>query len=122
MDDALSLDLIKRNVGATTKICGKEENVTRRDVRATQNGILQMCHLICAETEKILTHTHSSLENELILLNLQTLQCTRHSFLPDPLCPVCSNLPDDTADAAAISLQPSLKQMMQHIAVVPFMN
>lgn len=81
MDDALSLDLIERDVGATTKICGKR-NVTRRDVRATQNGILQMCHLICAETEKILTHTHSSLENELILLNLQTPQCTRHSFLP----------------------------------------
>ena len=104
------------------KYAVKEENVTRRDVRATQNGILQMCHLICAETEKILTHNHPSLENELILLNLQTLQCTRHSFLPDPICPVCSNLPDDTAEAAAISLQPSLKQVMQHIAVAPFMN
>ncbi|PDY93714.1 TOMM precursor leader peptide-binding protein [Bacillus toyonensis] len=87
----------------------KSEHVTRRDVRATQNGILQMCQLIHAETEKILAHGHSSLENELILLNLQTLQCTRHSFLPDPLCPICSNLPADTADAAQISLQPSLK-------------
>lgn len=65
------------------KYAFKADNVTRRDVRATQNGMLQMCHLICAETEKILTHNHSSLENELILLNLQTLQCTRHSFLPD---------------------------------------
>ncbi|HDR7160796.1 TOMM precursor leader peptide-binding protein [Bacillus cereus] len=91
------------------KYAFKAENGTRRDVRATQNGMLQMCHLICAETEKILTHNHSSLENELILLNLQTLQCTRHSFLPDPLCPVCSSLPDDTADAAEVSLQPSLK-------------
>lgn len=87
----------------------KAENVTRRDVRATQNGMLQMCQLIHAETEKILAHGYSSLENELILLDLQTLQCTRNSFLPDPLCPVCSNLPDDTADAAQISLQPSLK-------------
>lgn len=87
----------------------KADNVTRRDVRATQNGMLQMCQLIHAETEKILAHGYSSLENELILLDLQTLQCTRNSFLPDPLCPVCSNLPDDTADAAQISLQPSLK-------------
>ena len=30
-------------------------------------------------------------------------------FSSRPLCPVCSNLPDDTADAATISLQPSLK-------------
>ena len=30
-------------------------------------------------------------------------------FSSDPLCPVCSNLPDDTADAAEVSLQPSLK-------------
>ncbi len=78
------------------------------------------CAILFAQKQKkILTHNHSSLENELILLNLQTLQCTRHSFLPDPLCPVCSNLPNDTADAAEISLQPSLKSKHRNVSL-PF--
>ncbi|KFM99206.1 bacteriocin biosynthesis protein SagD [Bacillus clarus] len=87
----------------------KSNDVIGRDVCATQTGLLQMCQLIHAETEKIVTKGQSSLESELILLNLQTLQCNRHSFLPDPLCPVCSTLPDDTMAAAQLSLQPSLK-------------
>ena len=44
-------------------------------------------------------------------------------FSSDPLCPVCSNLPDDTADAAEVSLQPSLKVSTEtYHAAVPFMN
>lgn len=35
-------------------------------------------------------------------LQLRDLSLTRHSFLPDPLCPVCGALPEDTAALAAI--------------------
>ncbi|KEK22208.1 TOMM precursor leader peptide-binding protein [Bacillus gaemokensis] len=87
----------------------KTDEVIKRDICATQTGLLQMSQIIHAETEKIVTGGHTSLQEELILLNLQTFQCSRHSFLPDPLCPICSTLPDDTAAAACISLQPSLK-------------
>ncbi|MBY0600185.1 TOMM precursor leader peptide-binding protein [Bacillus bingmayongensis] len=85
------------------------DDVIQRDVCATQTGLLQMCQLIHAETEKILTEGHTSLAEELILLNMQTFQCSRHSFLPDPLCPICSTIPEDTEAAAYLSLQPSFK-------------
>ncbi|OOG93435.1 hypothetical protein BTH41_04277 [Bacillus mycoides] len=87
----------------------KKDDAIQRDVCATQTGLLQMCQLIHAETERILTEGHTSLAEELILLNMQTFQCSRHSFLPDPLCPMCSTLPDDTATDAYISLQSSFK-------------
>lgn len=35
-------------------------------------------------------------------LDLRDLSLTRHTFLPDPLCPVCGALPDDSAARAAI--------------------
>ena len=37
-------------------------------------------------------------EGRLCLINLKTLKSSWHSFLPDPLCPVCSRLPDDSPD------------------------
>ncbi|MFJ8530218.1 TOMM precursor leader peptide-binding protein [Bacillus sp. NPDC094106] len=87
----------------------KTDDVIQRDICATQTGLLQMCHLIQAETEKILSKGHTSLAEELIFLNLQTFQASRHPFLPDPLCPVCSTIRDDSAAAASLSLQPSFK-------------
>ncbi|WP_026413552.1 TOMM precursor leader peptide-binding protein [Actinomadura oligospora] len=41
----------------------------------------------------------------LLTLDLKTLEVTRHPFLPDPVCPVCGDLPDDTAEAAEITLR-----------------
>ncbi|WJE53885.1 TOMM precursor leader peptide-binding protein [Bacillus cereus] len=87
----------------------KIDDDVQRDICATQTGLLQMCHLIHAETEKIITEGHTSLTEELIFLNMRTFQCSRHLFLPDPLCPVCSTIPDDTEAAAYLSLQPSFK-------------
>ncbi|MEN3613810.1 TOMM precursor leader peptide-binding protein [Plantactinospora sp. ZYX-F-223] len=42
----------------------------------------------------------------LICLDLKTLEVTRHPFLPDPTCLVCADLPEDSAAAAGIVLQP----------------
>ena len=42
-------------------------------------------------------------------MNLKTLSTSSHFFLPDPTCPMCSSLPNDTAELAQISLQSSLK-------------
>ena len=42
-------------------------------------------------------------------MNLRTLSTSSHSFLPDPTCPMCSSLPNDTAELAQIRLQSSLK-------------
>ena len=43
-------------------------------------------------------------EGRVCLINLKTLKSSWHSFLPDPLCPVCSRLPEDSSTAAKISL------------------
>ncbi|MEU4777343.1 TOMM precursor leader peptide-binding protein [Micromonospora sp. NPDC023633] len=45
----------------------------------------------------------------LICLDLKTLEVTRHPFLPDPTCPVCADLPEDSAAAADIVLRPRMK-------------
>jgi ribosomal protein S12 methylthiotransferase accessory factor len=37
-------------------------------------------------------------------VDLRTLAVARHSFLPEPLCPHCGRLPDDSAELAEITL------------------
>ncbi|MEH7343911.1 TOMM precursor leader peptide-binding protein [Bacillus sp. JJ1532] len=80
-----------------------------RDPWASRTGILQMTHLIEAEVESILQGDKSRLENHILLINLKTLNSSRQFFLPDSLCAVCGQLPDDSATEAQISLQPSPK-------------
>ncbi|RFU65214.1 TOMM precursor leader peptide-binding protein [Peribacillus glennii] len=80
-----------------------------RDVAASATGLLQMAHLIKAELQRVLQGDQPNLEGRVLLVNLKTLNSSRHSFLPDPLCTVCGQLPDDSPAAARISLQPSPK-------------
>ncbi|HEX4226014.1 MAG TPA: TOMM precursor leader peptide-binding protein [Pseudonocardiaceae bacterium] len=42
-------------------------------------------------------------------LNLRDLSLTRHAFLPDPICPICGSLPEDTAERATIVPAPRPK-------------
>ena len=41
----------------------------------------------------------------LLYVHLDTLVVSTHRFLPDPLCPICGALPDDTREAARIVLR-----------------
>jgi ribosomal protein S12 methylthiotransferase accessory factor len=68
-----------------------------------------VAHLIAAETRKVLLGSPAPLEGHVFLVNLKTLKTTRHFFLPDPQCPVCGRLLDDSPTAAHISLEPSPK-------------
>jgi ribosomal protein S12 methylthiotransferase accessory factor len=81
----------------------------QHDAWASRIGLLQMAHLIVAETQRVLEGSRTRLEERLFLINLKTLKNSCHFFLPDPLCTVCSQLPDDSPAAARISLQPSPK-------------
>jgi ribosomal protein S12 methylthiotransferase accessory factor len=81
----------------------------QHDAWASRIGLLQMAHLIVAETQRVLEGSRTRLEERLFLINLKTLKNSCHFFLPDPLCTVCSQLPDDSPAAAHISLQPSPK-------------
>lgn len=52
---------------------------------------------------------HVRTRNALITLQLDTCQLRLHRFLPDPRCPDCQLLPEDTAAAAMLTLQPQQK-------------
>ncbi|QPA32501.1 TOMM precursor leader peptide-binding protein [Thermaerobacillus caldiproteolyticus] len=81
----------------------------QRDAWASRTGLLQMTHLIVTETQRVLEGSRAHLEERLFLINLKTLKNSCHFFLPDPLCPVCGQLPEDSPTAARISLQSSPK-------------
>jgi ribosomal protein S12 methylthiotransferase accessory factor len=81
----------------------------QRDAWASRTGLLQMAHLIATETQRVLQGSRAHLEERLFLINLKTLKNSCHFFLPDPLCTVCGQLPDDSPTAARISLQSSPK-------------
>ncbi|MDQ0857829.1 TOMM precursor leader peptide-binding protein [Bacillus sp. V2I10] len=80
-----------------------------RDAWASSTGLMQIAYLLEAEVQRILQGDEAHSEGRVFLLNLKTLKSSWHPFLPDPLCPVCSQLPDDSPDAARISLKPSPK-------------
>ncbi|WP_458413335.1 TOMM precursor leader peptide-binding protein [Schinkia sp. CFF1] len=80
-----------------------------RDVWGSRSGLLQMALLICNEVQKVLMGDTSSLEEGMLITNLRTFTNSRHFFLPDPLCPICSLIPDDSPELAQIRLQSSPK-------------
>ncbi|WP_409340376.1 TOMM precursor leader peptide-binding protein [Paenibacillus sp. MBLB4367] len=80
-----------------------------RNAWASLTGLLQMTVLLVSESQKVLQGYRSRLEERMFYLDMKTLKCTSHFFLPDPVCPVCGQLFDDTPAAARISLQPSPK-------------
>lgn len=41
----------------------------------------------------------------LLILSLETLECSRHAFLPRPDCSVCASLPEDRPEQAVVTLQ-----------------
>jgi ribosomal protein S12 methylthiotransferase accessory factor len=80
-----------------------------RDAWASRTGLLHVAHLVVAEAQRVLQGRRAHSESRVFLINLKTLKSSRHFFLPDPQCPVCGGLPDDSPTAARISLQPSPK-------------
>ncbi|MDQ0216070.1 ribosomal protein S12 methylthiotransferase accessory factor [Oikeobacillus pervagus] len=80
-----------------------------RDPWASRTGIKLIAYLIKNEVQRVLRGDQAQSDGHVFLINLKTLNSSWHSFLPDPLCPVCGQLPDDSANAARISLQPSPK-------------
>ena len=80
-----------------------------QDAWVSHSGLFQMATLFSHEVRRILQGESSNLQERMFMMNLKTLSNSRHHFLPDPTCPMCSSLPNDTAELAQISLQSSLK-------------
>ncbi|MGM7636612.1 TOMM precursor leader peptide-binding protein [Bacillus sp. Hm123] len=79
------------------------------DAWASSMGLLQIAYLLSAEVQRILQDDEIHSEGRVCLINLKTLKSSSHTFLADPLCPVCSQILDDSPAAAQISLKSSRK-------------
>ncbi|MBO9608217.1 MAG: TOMM precursor leader peptide-binding protein [Paenibacillaceae bacterium] len=82
---------------------------SKRDSWASRSGLMQLAHLLAAETKRVLHGSPAHTEGRLFVIEMNTLNSSRHFFMPDPLCPVCGRLPDDSREAARIALKPSPK-------------
>jgi ribosomal protein S12 methylthiotransferase accessory factor len=51
----------------------------------------------------------SQVDDAAVFVDLERLTVVRHPFLPEPLCPECGRLPDDTPELAEITLTPRPK-------------
>ncbi|MFB9990301.1 TOMM precursor leader peptide-binding protein [Bacillus benzoevorans] len=82
-----------------------------RDPWAARTGLLQLACILEEEVRRIIQgHEHGRhAEGRVCIVNLKTLKSSWHVFLPDPLCPVCGKIPDDSANRAGITLKPSPK-------------
>lgn len=83
--------------------------VVLRDPWASRMGLIQMATLIGKEVQRVLQGETSNLEGRVYITHLRTLTNSSHLFSPDPLCPLCSSLPDDTSELAQIKLESSPK-------------
>lgn len=81
----------------------------RREPWTSPSGVRLMSRLLFEEMKRLLQGGMPTLESRVRLVNLTTLSTSTHYILPDPLCPACGSLPDDSADAAALVLRPSPK-------------
>ncbi|WP_423798390.1 TOMM precursor leader peptide-binding protein [Neobacillus sp. SAB-20_R2A] len=80
-----------------------------RDAWASRTGLSQMAILIRKEVDKVLQGEPSSLEERMFITNLRSLTTSSHFFLPEPLCPICSPILEDTPELAQIRLESSPK-------------
>ncbi len=88
---------------------GKQTEAACKDPWASRTGVVQLARLVCAEVERLQRGLTPRTESHVYLLQLNTLKSSLHFFLPDPTCPVCGNLPEDTAPAAHITLKTAPK-------------
>ncbi|MGG1659907.1 TOMM precursor leader peptide-binding protein [Brevibacillus sp. NRS-1366] len=86
-----------------------EEEGVQRDAWVSRTGLLHVAQYVIAEVHRVLEGRQASFSEHIQVIDLKTLTSTRHLFLPDPLCSVCSPVPDDTAERARITLKPRVK-------------
>ncbi|RXZ79415.1 bacteriocin biosynthesis protein SagD [Paenibacillaceae bacterium] len=72
-------------------------------------GLRHLAYLLSEEAARVLQGDNVQLEGRVYLVNLSNLTTTIHNILPDPFCSVCGQLPDDSREAASITLGPCMK-------------
>ncbi|OBZ16969.1 TOMM precursor leader peptide-binding protein [Bacillus sp. FJAT-26390] len=79
------------------------------DVWSSRLGLLHMAQVVASEARRVLAGEYALTENRLMFIHLQTLNSSSHFFLPDPLCPLCGRITEDSVSSSRIALQPSPK-------------
>lgn len=79
------------------------------DAWASSIGLLQIASLLGIEVQRVMQGEQAYSEGRVCFIHLKTLQTSWHTFLPDPLCSVCSEIPNDSSTKAKITLKPSPK-------------
>ncbi|MEF2965861.1 TOMM precursor leader peptide-binding protein [Paenibacillus sp. M1] len=92
------------------KLVSDDDYVPRHSAELSPAGASYMAHIISEETDKVLRGDRANTEEHLYLINLSNLSSTIHYVMPLGTCPVCGQLPDDSAELAEIYLQKCLKQ------------
>lgn len=83
------------------------------DPWGTNLAISQTAVLIQDEVHRFFNEEKTQTAQQVLFMNLHTFRLSRHFFLPDPYCSVCSDLPEDTVDSAKITLNQSPKTSME---------
>jgi len=84
--------------------------VSRSSSWLTALGCHAVAALVVEEARRLLDDSvPPRTDNAILHVHLADITVTTHSFLPDPLCPACGSLPDDTAERAEITLSPRPK-------------
>ncbi|QGQ45304.1 TOMM precursor leader peptide-binding protein [Metabacillus sediminilitoris] len=79
------------------------------DPWASRIGLLQISHVLTEEVQRSLQGEHVHSEGRVCIINLKALKSSWHTILPDSVCPVCSQIPDDSKGLAQIKLKRSPK-------------
>ncbi len=83
-----------------------EEKQSRGQPWLTSSSLEILAQLVVHEVSTGLQSPDTmKTHHALLSLELATLHSDRHHFLPEPECPLCGQLPLDTAEAATIKLQ-----------------
>lgn len=77
------------------------------DIEVT--GYRFMAQLLVEETSKCVNGHSLCTDSHIYMINMHSLNCTRHYILPHGACPVCGQLEEDSPEAASIVLKPSPK-------------
>ena len=72
-------------------------------------GFRYMAHVIAEDAGKMLRGGKPNTEGHIYIINFGNLSGSLHYVLPNGTCPVCGSLPDDSPEAAQITLKPSPK-------------
>ena len=93
-------------------LCQQNEKEQRRREQPwlTSSSLEVLAQLVVQEVSTYLkTPERVRTRRASLYLDLDTLHCQRHRFLPEPECPACGRMLLDTLEAATITLQPRPK-------------